>query len=331
MQSSRREHSPAFLEASPGSSPSATLHRSETEIDQFRSASSHRLRQELDDLARTPITVCIVGPSGTGKSGLAAAVHARSSRSSGPCVTLDLASVPPELASSAIFGHAKGAFTDAKTPRAGALVSAHGGTLLLDEITKAPRDVQYSLLRAIEHQRFQPTGSDREVVVDVRFVAMTSEPLAQAVREQRLVPDLFQRLRNFVVQVSALAQRREDIDAVLEVALRRHARAFGYDRVPRVERALLHTLQAFDWPGNHRQVDAVVQRLLASGRGAAVLCESHLPSLSDDEVATVRSKRAQYELDRAAGLPIAFASNVKTARHYRVDRGTVRRWRLDEH
>jgi len=296
------------------------------ELDHLPSAASRQLASEIAEAAPTPMLCCFVGPSGTGKTGLSERVHALSSRRDAPLVHLDLASVPGPLTTSAIFGHVRGAFTDARERRAGALVSAHRGTLVLDEITKASIEAQHALLRVLDHATFQPTGSDREVRVDVRLVALTSEPLSLAVKSGRLIADLRFRLKEFVFSIPPLSERIEDVAAVVSVALRRHAPFFGYDRPPNFSEAALRDIVGRPLHGNHRQVDGIVQRALARARGARFIEALHLPAPDKDEICT-ESPRDRFLRDFAEGLPSAHGPVGSGARYYNVDRSTFRRWR----
>ena len=215
--------------------------------------------QRIAAAARVP--VLILGESGTGKEHVAQAIHARSPRAGGPWVTVNCSALPEGLLEAEMFGHEKGAFTDARQARKGLLELADGGTLFLDEIGDLSLALQPKLLRAIETQTFRRIGSQKETSVDVRFVAATHRNLAGMVAQGTFRQDLFYRLNVGTIEVPPLRERREDIMALAEYFLARFAPTIGSGQASlsdEVRRCLI----AYRWPGNIRELRNVLERAL---------------------------------------------------------------------
>jgi two-component system response regulator AtoC len=231
---------------------------------------SPAMRHLLDVTARVApkdITVLVRGETGTGKELIGSLLHAQSRRAAGPLVRFNCSAIPAELAEAELFGHARGAFTGATQSRSGFFAEANGGTLVLDEVGELPLAVQGKLLRALQEGEIQPVGSGRVEKVDVRIVACTNRDLAAEVRAGRFREDLYYRLAVVELVVPALRERREDIPALAHEFARRYAERFGTDEA-RLEPALVERLRAADWPGNVRQLENVVARMVAlGGRG----------------------------------------------------------------
>ena len=191
-----------------------------SEYMEGKSESARQLYAYLALVAPTPMSVLIIGDSGTGKEHVARRVHAQSKRSGGPFVAIDCGAIPRDLAASEFFGHVKGAFTGAYGDKTGAFVEANGGTLFLDEIGNLSYEVQVQLLRALQERRVRPLGSDKEVEVDIRLVSATNENLQLAVQEGRFREDLFHRINEFTLRIPALSERVEDIPLFAEFFLR---------------------------------------------------------------------------------------------------------------
>jgi len=294
------------------------------ELAALPSLSSRRLLRELSVLAPTPIPIAVVGPSGTGKTGIASGIHRASARRNAPLVMINLSVLGDALASSELYGHEAGAFTGARAKRHGRMRSAHGGTLVIDELTKAPEQVQYHLLDLLDGKPFYPVGSDREVHLDVRIVALTSTPLDVAAKNGALVPDLFERLRTTVVRVADLNSRPSDVMPVVHAALARWSPSFGFGQIPALSPELAEALAKARWPGNHRQVDGLVQRLLANAQGDSIITMAHLPA--EDASVDRRGARERFLEDYRAGIATAHAGPSEAGKHYGVDRATIRRW-----
>lgn len=216
------------------------------------------------------LPILIEGETGTGKSYAARALHLRSPRARGVFHQVVLSALDDSLASSDLFGHVAGAYTDARQSRPGHFISASHGTLFLDEIGKASAAVQRKLLHAVEQHEVWPVGADRPLRVNVRLIAATSVPLDDLVSRGDFLPDLASRLRSFRIRMPALRDRREDIPDLARQFVAAHGTRFGYDNaLPRISAALLDVLQRADWPYNLRQLDGAVQRILVHGRARA--------------------------------------------------------------
>jgi two-component system response regulator HydG len=223
------------------------------------------LFEQLGRIAPTDATVLLSGESGTGKELAARALHGRSRRRDGPFLAVNCSALPEALLESELFGHEKGAFTDARSKRDGLLVHADGGTLLLDEVGDMPLALQPRLLRALEERRVRPVGSDREVAFDVRVIAATNQDLEGAVEEGRFREDLFYRLNVIPVHMPPLRARGTDVLLVAQHFLRQFAGRFGKP-VKGVSDSVAKKLLAYDWPGNVREVRNAMERAVALTR-----------------------------------------------------------------
>jgi DNA-binding NtrC family response regulator len=229
----------------------------------------------LDTVARVAprdLTVLVRGETGTGKELVGSLIHAQSHRARGPLVRFNCAAIPTELAEAELFGHARGAFTGAAQARQGFFARADGGTLILDEVGELPASAQASLLRALQEGEIQPVGAGRVERVDVRVVAATNRDLLARVREGQFREDLYYRLAVVELVVPPLRERREDIPALAREFARRYARRFGMDEV-RLSPELLEQLTRRDWPGNVRQLENTVARLVALSTGEEIPAE----------------------------------------------------------
>jgi two-component system response regulator AtoC len=230
------------------------------------------MRQLLDATARVAakeITVLVRGETGTGKELIGSLLHAQSRRAEAPLVRFNCSAIPSELAEAELFGHTRGAFTGATQARAGFFAEANGGTLVLDEVGELPLAVQAKLLRALQEGEIQPVGSGRVEKVDVRIVACTNRDLLAEVRAGRFREDLYYRLAVVELVVPPLRDRREDIPALAREFARRYAERFGSEGV-RLSAPLVARLAAAEWPGNVRQLENVVARMVAMSGGGEI-------------------------------------------------------------
>jgi two-component system response regulator HydG len=216
-------------------------------------------------VAATDSTVLITGESGTGKELIARAIHQRSRRSAGPFVAINCAALPETLLESELFGHARGAFTDARTARAGLFLQASGGTVLLDEIGEMPPALQAKLLRVLQERTVRPLGSDHEIPFDARVVTATNRDLEAAVEEGRFRQDLFYRIHVVRIELPPLKARGNDVLLLAQHALARSARAAG-KRVAGISTAAAQKLIAYDWPGNVRELHNAIESAVALTR-----------------------------------------------------------------
>jgi two-component system, NtrC family, response regulator AtoC len=230
------------------------------------------MRRLLDAVARVAtkdVTVLVRGETGVGKELVGALLHAEGRRAKGPLVRFNCGAIPGELAEAELFGHARGAFTGAGQARPGFFAQAHGGTLVLDEIGELPLALQPKLLRALQDGEIQPVGAGRVEKVDVRVVACTNRDLAAEARAGRFREDLYYRLAVVELVVPPLRDRREDIPALAAGFAQRYAERYGLEGV-RLSPALVERLCVADWPGNVRQLENAVARLLAFSAGGEV-------------------------------------------------------------
>ncbi len=228
------------------------------------SPSMRRLLEAVNRVAPKDITVLVRGETGTGKELIASLIHAQSRRAPAPLVRFNCAAIPGELAEAELFGHARGAFTGAQQARRGFFAEAHGGTLVLDEVGELSASVQAKLLRALQEGEIQPVGAGKVERVDVRVVACTNRDLLGEVRAHRFREDLYYRLAVVELVVPTLHEHREDIPALSREFARRYAERFGMQGV-RLAPALVDALQRADWPGNVRQLENTVARMVALG------------------------------------------------------------------
>lgn len=217
-------------------------------------------------VAPTDAVVLVRGETGTGKELVARAVHAASQRRARPLIRLNCAAIPPTLAESELFGHEKGAFTGAVALRRGRFEHAHQGTLFLDEIGDLPLDLQPKLLRALQEQEFERVGGSRTIGVDVRLVAATHRDIESMVEDGRFREDLYYRISVFPIQIPPLRERRQDIPALAEHAVRRAQVRSGLPQ-SEVTAAAIERLMAYDWPGNVRELENVMERAVILSRG----------------------------------------------------------------
>jgi formate hydrogenlyase transcriptional activator len=237
------------------------------------SPSLRKVLKAVDKVAATDSTVLILGETGTGKELIARAIHKRSKRATRAFIRVNCAAIPQALIASELFGHEKGAFTGAMERRVGRFETADGGTLFLDEIGDLPPETQIALLRVLQEREFERVGSVNPIPVDVRVLAATNKDLGAAVADGTFRQDLFYRLNVFPVCIPPLRERTEDIPLLVEYLIERYARKAG-KKITNVDRSTLELFEDYDWPGNIRELQNVIER-------AVILCET--ATLSVDE------------------------------------------------
>jgi formate hydrogenlyase transcriptional activator len=251
------------------------------EIDRFAMyeaivGSSEALRRVLSQISKvapTDSTVLISGETGTGKELIASAIHKRSKRSARAFIRVNCAAIPPSLIASELFGHEKGAFTGAVQRRAGRFESADGGTIFLDEIGELLPEVQIALLRVLQEREFERVGSSQPISINVRVLAATNRDLEAAVAAGTFRQDLFYRLNVFPIRVPSLRERKDDIPLLVEYLVERYAKRAG-KKISHIKKRTLDLFQAYDWPGNIRELQNVIER-------AVILCDGETFSLDE--------------------------------------------------
>src|SRR6201997_3181703 len=234
-----------------------------------KSSALRRLLQQIETVAPSDSTVLILGETGTGKELIARAVHQLSRRKDKPLIRVNCTSIPKELFESEFFGHAKGAFTGAIKDRAGRFEAAAGGTLFLDEVGEIPLELQSKLLRVLQEKSYERVGEEKTRRTDVRIVAATNRDLKREVAAGRFREDLYYRFNVFPLRVAPLRERKEDIPLLATYFVDLLVQELDCPK-PRLTRAGLETLRAYDWPGNIRELRNVIERAVIFARGGAL-------------------------------------------------------------
>jgi two-component system response regulator HydG len=273
--------------------------RSSQEFEKMLGASApmKRLFQVLDKVAGSDASVLIVGETGTGKELVARGLHHRSARTKQPFVAVNCAAMPPHLLESELFGHVRGAFTDAKASHAGLFAQSDGGTLFLDEIGELPLELQPKLLRALEEGRVRPVGGTSEVAFDVRIMAATNRDLESAVEERRFREDLLYRINVIPISVPPLRTRGNDVLLLAQHFVGEFAQRLGRPIVGLTSTAA-DKLMRYNWPGNVRELRNCIER--------AVTLSEHDKIVVEDLPETIRDYRRSdlsFESSDGSELP----------------------------
>jgi PAS domain S-box-containing protein len=232
-----------------------------------------RVLSEVGRVAPTDSTVLILGETGTGKELIARAIHKQSNRARRAFIRVNCATIPASLISSELFGHEKGAFTGAFQRRLGRFEAADGGTIFLDEIGELPAEIQVSLLRVLQEREIERLGSNQPIAIDVRILAATNRNLKAAVADGTFRSDLFYRLNVFPIQIPSLRERADDIPLLVEYLIDRYGKRTG-KKIRNIQKRTLDLLAAYDWPGNIRELQNVVER-------AVLLCDGETFSVDE--------------------------------------------------
>ena len=282
------------------------MERQDAPILERTSGAFKKIYDKIRLVAPTNMSVLILGESGTGKEHSAEKIHARSKRTTGPFVPVDCGLLSKELAASELFGHEKGAFTGAESKKQGFWEEAAGGTLFLDEIGNLPQEVQQMLLRALEAKRYRPTGGSKDKKADVRIIAATNEDLQTAIAEKRFRADLYQRLKEYTIQIPPLRECREDIMPLADFFLQLANDEFekqvkGFDAEARKR------MLAYTWGGNVRELKRVVRMAVLHTEGDTVTADTlefdEMPLAADDSLALddMEKKQIIHALEQAKG------------------------------
>jgi formate hydrogenlyase transcriptional activator len=232
-----------------------------------------RVLTQVGKVAPTDSTVLILGETGTGKELVSRAIHKRSHRSQRAFIRVNCAAIPQSLINSELFGHEKGAFTGATQRRLGRFEAADGGTLFLDEVGELPMETQIVLLRILQEREFERVGGNQTISVNVRLIAATNRDLTAAAAAGTFRRDLFYRLNVFPVVLPPLRDRTDDIPLLVEYLIDRYGKKTG-KWFSSIKKTTLEVFQAYDWPGNIRELQNVVER-------AAILCEGDILSIDE--------------------------------------------------
>ncbi len=277
----------------------------------------------IQEVAPSESTVLITGETGTGKELVAKAIHTRSSRSQGPFVAVNCGALPEHLMESELFGHQKGAFTDAKATKKGRLEIACGGSLFLDEIGEISLRMQIDLLRVLEERVFYRVGGNQPIAADFRVIAATNKDLEQAVMDKSFRQDLYYRLKVICLHIPPLRQRKEDIPLLAEHFRLRFAQETNKP-VDSFSREALDEMMLYDWPGNVRELENAVERAVVVGKSRSIQ-PRELPIFSSAHEKKSRKKSLQ-EVEKehiSAILEQANWNIKKSAEILGIDRSTL--------
>ncbi len=229
----------------------------------------------IKKVAEYKSTVLITGESGTGKELVAKAIHYNSDRAKGPFVPINCGAIPENLLESELFGHLRGAFTDATRSKKGLFEEAHGGTLLLDEIGELPKFLQVKILRVLQESEIRRIGDTKTIKVDVRIIAATAKDLAKEVERGAFREDLYYRLNVISIHLPPLRERRMDIPALVQHFIAKYNQRLGTS-IAEVTKEALRALMAYNWPGNVRELENVIERAMVLSTSKKIELE-HLP------------------------------------------------------
>tara|TARA_B100001079_G_C16316629_1_gene472677 strand:- start:44 stop:1090 length:1047 start_codon:yes stop_codon:yes gene_type:complete len=224
----------------------------------------NHIKEMIEKVAPTEARVLITGENGTGKELVAHWLHQKSERSKGPMIEVNCAAIPSELIESELFGHVKGAFTSANKDRAGKFEAANGGTIFLDEVGDMSLPAQAKVLRALQENKIQRVGSDKDIKVNVRVIAATNKDLKNEIEEKNFREDLYHRLAVILIQVPKLNDRRDDIPLLVEYFTKKVAEEQGTQE-KEFSKDALKLLKEYDWTGNIRELRNVIERLIILG------------------------------------------------------------------
>ena len=289
-----------------------------------KSEASRQLYSYVELVAPTPMSVLILGASGTGKEYVAHRIHDLSARADKPFFALDCGAIPRDVAASEFFGHKKGAFTGADTDKRGAFEMANGGTLFLDEVGNLSYEVQVQLLRALQERRIRPVGGTQEIPIDIRLVCATNENLEEAVGEGRFREDLYHRINEFTIYMPKLSERGSDLFLFADLFIR-HANEELNRTVEGFDSEAAELLASHSWPGNLRELNNVVKRAVLLTRGNKITTAELTQAMGQirtDNVLQLHDEDTERQRIITA-LQQTNGNKSKAARLLGVDRKTI--------
>lgn len=289
-----------------------------------KSEASRQLYSYVELVAPTPMSVLILGASGTGKEYVAHRIHELSARADKPFFALDCGAIPRDVAASEFFGHKKGAFTGADTDKRGAFEMANGGTLFLDEVGNLSYEVQVQLLRALQERRIRPVGGTQEIPIDIRLVCATNENLEEAVGEGRFREDLYHRINEFTIYMPKLSERGSDLFLFADLFIH-HANEELNRTVEGFDSDAAELLASHSWPGNLRELNNVVKRAVLLTRGNKITTAELTQAMGQirtDNVLQLHDEDTERQRIITA-LQQTNGNKAKAARLLGVDRKTI--------
>ena len=289
-----------------------------------KSEASRQLYSYVELVAPTPMSVLILGASGTGKEYVAHRIHDLSQRRDRPFFALDCGAIPRDVAASEFFGHKKGAFTGADADKRGAFEIANGGTLFLDEVGNLSYEVQVQLLRALQERRIRPVGGTKEIDIDIRLVCATNENLEEAVSEGRFREDLYHRINEFTIYMPKLSERGSDLFLFADLFVR-HANEELNRNVEGFDSGAAEMLASHLWPGNLRELNNVVKRAVLLTRGSQITTAEltlAMGQIRTDNVLQLHDEDTERQRIITA-LQQTNGNKAKAARLLGVDRKTI--------
>ena len=289
-----------------------------------KSEASRQLYSYVELVAPTPMSVLILGASGTGKEYVAHRIHDLSQRHDRPFFALDCGAIPRDVAASEFFGHKKGAFTGADADKRGAFEIANGGTLFLDEVGNLSYEVQVQLLRALQERRIRPVGGTKEIDIDIRLVCATNENLEEAVSEGRFREDLYHRINEFTIYMPKLSERGSDLFLFADLFIR-HANEELNRNVEGFDSGAAEMLASHSWPGNLRELNNVVKRAVLLTRGSQITTAELTQAMGQirtDNVLQLHDEDTERQRIITA-LQQTNGNKAKAARLLGVDRKTI--------
>jgi len=287
--------------------------------------------QRIELVSATRSTVLITGETGTGKELVARAIHNRSAQQDMPFIRVNCAAIPETLVESELFGHVRGAFTDATGTKKGKFSLANRSTIFLDEISTMSVGVQVKLLRVLQEREIEPLGSEHTEQVDVRVIAATNRDLRQLVGEGRFKDDLFYRLHVVPIAVPPLRERPEDIPMLAEYFIEKHA-AHCDKSIDGIEQDAVASLQAHHWPGNVRELENTIERAVVLTRGSTITRDAvTTEAATSASAAAIPSLKLRHNVEWIECATIRRALELSTAKRHAASLLGISPWALSHY